>query len=63
MLFHSSTVSEEFILFILEDAECISFSKYILQGSKFAVATIANATMFCHLLPGCSSDSKHLLLP
>ena len=30
------------------------------QGSKFVVA---NATMFCHLLPGCSSGSKHVLLP
>ena len=43
------------------------FNKYklsrIFQGSKFAVATVANATMFCHLLPGCSSGSKHLLLP
>ncbi len=36
---------------------------FLLQGSKFAVATVANATMFCHLLPGCSSGSKHLLLP
>ena len=34
-----------------------------LQGSKFAVATVANATTFCHLLPGCSTGSKHLLLP
>ena len=33
------------------------------QGSKFTVATVANATMFCHLLPECSSGSKHLLLP
>ena len=24
------------------------------QGSKFVVAMVANATMFCHLLPGCS---------
>ena len=31
------------------------------QGSKSAVAMVANATMFCHLLPGCSSGSKHLL--
>ena len=34
-----------------------------MQGSKFAVATVANATTFCHLLPGCSTGSKHLLLP
>ena len=34
-----------------------------LQGSKFVVAMVANATMFSHLLPGCSSGRKHLLLP
>ena len=34
-----------------------------LQGSKFEVAMVANATMFSHLLPGCSCGSKHLLLP
>ena len=33
------------------------------QGSKFVVAMVANATMFSHLLPGCSCGSKHLLLP
>ena len=33
------------------------------QGSKFMVAMVANATMFSHLLPGCSCGSKHLLLP
>ena len=33
------------------------------QGSKFMVAMVANATMFSHLLPGCSFASKHLLLP
>ena len=35
----------------------------LLQGSKFVVAIVANATMFSHLLPGCSCGSKHLLLP
>ena len=35
----------------------------IVQGSKFVVAMVANATMFSHLLPGCSCGSKHLLLP
>ena len=35
----------------------------LLQGSKFVVAMVANATMFSHLLPGCSCGSKHLLLP
>ena len=33
------------------------------QGSKFVVAMVANATMFSHLLPGCSCGSKQLLLP
>ena len=33
------------------------------QGSKFMVALVANVTMFSHLLQGCSSGSKHLLLP
>ena len=42
--------------------EAASLMTY-MQGSKFAVATVVNATMFCHLLPGCSSGSKHLLLP
>ena len=36
---------------------------HIIAGLEIAVATVANATMFCHLLPGCSSGSKHLLLP
>ena len=31
------------------------------QGSKFVVAIVADATMFSHLLPGCSCGSKHLL--
>ena len=35
----------------------------LLQGSKFVVAMVANATMVSHLLPGCSCGSKHLLLP
>ena len=30
-----------------------------VQGSKFVVAMVANATMFSHLLPGCSCGSKH----
>ena len=34
-----------------------------VQGSKFVVAMVANATMFSHLLPGCSCGSEHLLLP
>ena len=38
---------------------CVSVFAY-MQGSKFVVA---NATMFSHLLPGCSRGSKHLLLP
>ena len=33
------------------------------QGSKFVVAMVANATMFSHLLLGCSCGSKYLLLP
>ena len=37
--------------------------KCYVQGSKFVVAMVANATMFSHLLPGCSCGSKHLLLP
>ena len=32
------------------------------QGSTFVVAMVANATMFSHLLPGCSCGNKHLLL-
>ena len=31
------------------------------QGSTFVVAMVANATMFSHLLPGCSCGNKHLL--
>ena len=30
-----------------------------IRGSNM----VANATMFSHLLPGCSCGSKHLLLP
>ena len=37
-------------------------TKQNVQGSKFVVAMVANATMFSHLLPGCSCGSKHLLL-
>ena len=50
---------------IMPSQEMLHSSKNvgISQGSKFAVATVANAIMFCHLLPGCSSGSKHLLLP
>ena len=40
--------------------QLINISKH---GSKFVVAMVANATMFSHLLPGCSCGSKHLLLP
>ena len=36
---------------------CIRTNQSREQGSKFVVATVANATMFCHLLPGCSSGS------
>ena len=32
-------------------------------GLEIEVAMVANATMFSHLLPGCSCGSKHLLLP
>ena len=39
------------------------FGHAIGQGSKFVVAMVENATMFSHLLPGCSCGSKHLLLP
>ena len=43
---------------------CVYFAGILslFQGSKFVVAMVANATMFSHLLPGCSSGSKHLLL-
>ena len=51
----------------IEEADLCDFNNAIirvfgmlLQGSKFVVA---NATMFSHLLPGCSCGSKHLLLP
>ena len=47
---------------LAETVTLYSFCGHV-QGSKFTVATVANATMFCHLLPGCSSGSKHLLLP
>ena len=42
---------------------CIMLFKsvYMSQGSKFVVAMVANATMFSHLLPGCSCGSKYLL--
>ena len=54
----------------IEEADLCDFNNAIirgfgmlLQGSKFVVAIVANATMFSHLLPGCSCGSKHLLLP
>ena len=31
--------------------------------SRHCVKKCTNATMFSHLLPGCSCGSKHLLLP
>ena len=37
---------------------CSAVSRTGSQGSKFAVATVANATTFCHLLPGCSTGSR-----
>ena len=43
--------------------ECVTVLRITLhQGSKFVVAMVANATMFSHLLPGCSCGSKHLLM-
>ena len=54
----------------IEEADLCDFNNalihgfgMLLQGSKFVVAMVANATMFSHLLPGCSCGSKHLLLP
>ena len=62
----------------IEEADLCDFNNalirgfgMLLQGSKFVVAMVANATMFMvanatmfsHLLPGCSCGSKHLLLP
>ena len=41
----------------------VSVTRLNRQGSKSVVAMVANATMFSHLLPGCSCGSKHLLLP
>ena len=32
-------------------------------GLEIRGILVANATMFCHLLPGFSCGSKHLLLP
>ena len=53
----------------IEEADLCDFNNalirgfgMLLQGSKFVVAMVANATMFSHLLPGCSCGSKHLLL-
>ena len=34
-----------------------------VTGLEIEVAMVANATMFSHLLPGCSCGRKHLLLP
>ena len=54
----------------IEEADLCDFNNalirgfgMLLQGSKFVVAMVAHATMFSHLLPGCSCGSKHLLLP
>ena len=54
----------------IEEADLCDFNNalirgfgMLLQGSKFVVAIVATATMFSHLLPGCSCGSKHLLLP
>ena len=54
----------------IEEADLCDFNNalirgygMLLQGSKFVVAMVANATMFSHLLPGCSCGSKHVLLP
>ena len=54
----------------IEEADLCDFNNalirgfgMLLQGSKFVVAMVANATMFSHLLPGCSCGSKHLLQP
>ena len=54
----------------IEEADLCDFNNalirgfgMLLQGSIFVVAMVANATMFSHLLPGCSCGSKHLLLP
>ena len=45
----------------IEEADLCDFNNalirgfgMLLQGSKFVVAIVANATMFSHLLPGCS---------
>ena len=47
----------------LKQDACSTFWVEEWQGSKFVVAMVASATMFSHLLPGCSCGSKHLLLP
>ena len=54
----------------IEEADLCDFNNalipgfgMLLQGSKFVVAIVANDTMSSHLLPGCSSGSKHFLLP
>ena len=40
------------------------FEEVILwTGLEIRGILVANATMFCHLLPGFSCGSKHLLLP
>ena len=35
----------------------------LIAGLEIRGILVANATMFCHLLPGFSCGSKHLLLP
>ena len=42
------------------NADVFSITK---SGLEIRGAIVANATMFSHLLPGCSCGSKHLLLP
>ena len=36
-------------------------TSYGIAGLKICGILVANATMFSHLLPGCSCGSKHLL--
>ena len=40
----------------------VKYCDYI-AGLKIRGILVANATMFCRLLPGFSCGSKHLLLP
>ena len=52
----------------IEEADLCDFNNALIrgfgmlfQGSKFVVAIVANATMFSHLLPGCSGNGFTLL--